>query len=146
MQTLQAQVPTLRRINTECIQQDWRKNFSIKYQINTSNTLPQYRSGNSQFVSEPTYYREYFDPAQGYAPVRTIYGDTNDSTTSQPTTTYEGRFTTHKTSAIYTKTITQAGLTVDLPSPDSGIGADAITPRDQANLQQVNLFICKFII
>uniref|UniRef100_A0A336MAI5 CSON014460 protein n=1 Tax=Culicoides sonorensis TaxID=179676 RepID=A0A336MAI5_CULSO len=93
-------------------------------------------SGNSQFVSEPTYYREYFDAAQGYAPVRTIYGDTNDSTAPQPTTTYESRFTTHKSGAIYTKTITQAGLTVDLPSPDSGIGADAITPRDQANLQQ----------
>ncbi|XP_063703092.1 protein grainyhead isoform X2 [Culicoides brevitarsis] len=90
--------------------------------------------GNSQFVSEPTYYREYFDSAQGYAPVRTIYGETNDSTT-QPTTTYESRFT-HKSGAIYTKTITQTGLTVDLPSPDSGIGADAITPRDQANLQQ----------
>ncbi|KAJ8938291.1 hypothetical protein NQ318_020350 [Aromia moschata] len=31
---------------------------------------------------------------------------------------------------------TAAGLTVDLPSPDSGIGADAITPRDQNTLQQ----------
>lgn len=38
---------------------------------------------------------------------------------------------------IYTKTVTAAGLTVDLPSPDSGIGADAITPRDQNNIQQV---------
>ncbi|XP_071443268.1 protein grainyhead [Hetaerina americana] len=28
------------------------------------------------------------------------------------------------------------GLTVDLPSPDSGIGADAITPRDQTTIQQ----------
>ena len=27
-------------------------------------------------------------------------------------------------------------MTVDLPSPDSGIGADAITPRDQNNIQQ----------
>lgn len=33
---------------------------------------------------------------------------------------------------------TAAGLTVDLPSPDSGIGADAITPRDQNTLQQVS--------
>lgn len=32
--------------------------------------------------------------------------------------------------------IAAAGLTVDLPSPDSGIGADAITPRDQNTLQQ----------
>ena len=99
-------------------------------------------SCNSQFVSEPTYYREYFDAAQGYAPVRTIYGDAGDANGPQPTTTYEGRFTTHKSGAIYTKTVTQAGLTVDLPSPDSGIGADAITPRDQTNLQQVTfLFI-----
>lgn len=33
---------------------------------------------------------------------------------------------------------TAAGLTVDLPSPDSGIGADAITPRDQNTMQQVS--------
>lgn len=33
--------------------------------------------------------------------------------------------------------IAAAGLTVDLPSPDSGIGADAITPRDQNAIQQV---------
>lgn len=33
---------------------------------------------------------------------------------------------------------TAAGLTVDLPSPDSGIGADAITPRDQTTMQQVS--------
>ncbi|XP_046393209.1 uncharacterized protein LOC124161070 isoform X2 [Ischnura elegans] len=31
------------------------------------------------------------------------------------------------------------GLTVDLPSPDSGIGADAITPRDQTTIQQAPL-------
>lgn len=29
------------------------------------------------------------------------------------------------------------GLTVDLPSPDSGIGVDAVTPRDQSVAQQV---------
>lgn len=33
--------------------------------------------------------------------------------------------------------VTAAGLTVDLPSPDSGIGTEAITPRDQNNIQQV---------
>ncbi|XP_070140697.1 protein grainyhead isoform X1 [Drosophila kikkawai] len=37
---------------------------------------------------------------------------------------------------LYAKAITAAGLTVDLPSPDSGIGTDAITPRDQTNIQQ----------
>ncbi len=30
------------------------------------------------------------------------------------------------------------GLTVDLPSPDSGIGVDAVTPRDQSVAQQVH--------
>jgi hypothetical protein len=30
------------------------------------------------------------------------------------------------------------GLTVDLPSPDSGIGVDAVTPRDQSVAQQVD--------
>ncbi|XP_017838202.1 protein grainyhead isoform X1 [Drosophila busckii] len=37
---------------------------------------------------------------------------------------------------LYAKAITAAGLTVDLPSPDSGIGTDAITPRDQNHMQQ----------
>ncbi|XP_005174786.1 protein grainyhead isoform X5 [Musca domestica] len=108
------------------------------------------------FLSEP-YYREYFTTTtttdgQGYAPTRTIYGDSEGP---QPGTTYEGRFTTTTTTnngippphstpnvlknggtPIYAKAVTAAGLTVDLPSPDSGIGADAITPRDQNNIQQ----------
>lgn len=91
--------------------------------------------GGSTFISEPYAYREYFD-AQGYIPSRTtIYSDSET-----PTTSYEGRFTTAHTKggSIYAKTVTSAaGLTVDLPSPDSGIGADAITPRDQNNIQQV---------
>lgn len=33
------------------------------------------------------------------------------------------------------------GLTVDLPSPDSGIGTDAVTPRDQSVVQQVHQLI-----
>uniref|UniRef100_A0A1I8QEM8 Grh/CP2 DB domain-containing protein n=1 Tax=Stomoxys calcitrans TaxID=35570 RepID=A0A1I8QEM8_STOCA len=109
---------------------------------------------STTFLSEP-YYREYFTTTtdgQGYAPTRTIYGDSEGP---QPGTTYEGRFTTTTTAnagippphsssnvlknggtPIYAKTVTAAGLTVDLPSPDSGIGADAITPRDQNNIQQ----------
>jgi hypothetical protein len=31
------------------------------------------------------------------------------------------------------------GLPVDLPSPDSGIGTEAITPRDHSNIQQVRM-------
>lgn len=97
--------------------------------------------GGATFITEPYAYREYFD-SQGYIPSRTtIYSDSET-----PTTSYEGRFTTAhtKSGSIYAKTVTSAaGLTVDLPSPDSGIGADAITPRDQNNIQQVkeNIFL-----
>lgn len=91
-------------------------------------------SGSTTFITEP-YYREYFD-AQSYIPSRTTTIYESDT----PTTNYEGRFTTSHTKS-YAKTVTSAaGLTVDLPSPDSGIGADAITPRDQNNMnQQVTL-------
>uniref|UniRef100_A0AAG5DAH1 Grh/CP2 DB domain-containing protein n=1 Tax=Anopheles atroparvus TaxID=41427 RepID=A0AAG5DAH1_ANOAO len=89
--------------------------------------------GGSTFIAEPYPYREYFEN-QSYAPARNMYVTAADSEGPPPATTYEGRFT--KTGSIYTKTITSAGLTVDLPSPDSGIGADAITPRDQNNVQQ----------
>lgn len=96
-------------------------------------------AGGSTFISEP-YYREYFaggdGSGQGYAPSRSIYGDTAEGPSQSA---YEGRYANHiKSAAVYTKTVTAAGLTVDLPSPDSGIGADAITPRDQNNIQQVN--------
>lgn len=47
----------------------------------------------------------------------------------------------NKNAPIYAKAVTAAGLTVDLPSPDSGIGADAITPRDQTNIQQVSSYL-----
>lgn len=99
-------------------------------------------------MSEP-YYREYFaGDAQGYAPARAIYGDADGP---QGATTYEGRFSNHhsKNTPVYAKTVTAAGLTVDLPSPDSGIGTDAITPRDQNNIQQVIYycfsFVCLFV-
>lgn len=96
-----------------------------------------HRAGSSTFISEP-YYREYFagDGSQGYAQSRTIYGDAAEPL--PPQSAYEGRFVTHaKSTPGYTKTVTAAGLTVDLPSPDSGIGADAITPRVQTTIQQV---------
>lgn len=114
------------------IQPNTNKNVIHIYPFN-------YSAGGSTFISEP-YYREYFaggdGGSQGYAPSRSIYGDTAEGPSQS---TYEGRYANHtKTAAVYTKTVTAAGLTVDLPSPDSGIGADAITPRDQNNIQQVN--------
>lgn len=107
--------------------------------IRSHNLILYRRAGSSTFISEP-YYREYFaggDGGQGYAPSRTIYGDAAEGPPTQ--SPYEGRYAPHaKSTPVYTKTVTAAGLTVDLPSPDSGIGADAITPRDQNNIQQVN--------
>lgn len=96
-------------------------------------SLPYHSSpGGAAFITEPYTYREYFDQ-QGYAPARTTIYGTAESDGPPPATTYEGRYSSK---TIYTKTITSAtGLTVDLPSPDSGIGADAITPRDQNNVQ-----------
>ncbi|XP_055707715.1 protein grainyhead isoform X14 [Phlebotomus papatasi] len=112
-------------------------------------------AGGSTFIAEP-YYREYFaGDGQSYVATRAIY-DSDGPPPPPPSqvpssvsvtvaapgggTTYEGRFATSahtKTSTpIYAKAVTAAGLTVDLPSPDSGIGADAITPRDQNNIQQ----------
>ncbi|KAL5274995.1 GRHL2 family protein [Megaselia abdita] len=93
----------------------------------------------SAFISEP-YYREYFatDGQGAYIPSRSVYGDNDNG--NQPGA-YEGRFSTSTTHSkngtpVYAKTVTAAGLTVDLPSPDSGIGAEAITPRDQTAIQQ----------
>lgn len=112
--------------------------------VNTNSPSPSYDQygmyqqrlgpGGATFITEPYTYREYFDQ-QGYAPARTTIYGTAESDGPPPATTYEGRYSS-KTGSIYTKTITSAaGLTVDLPSPDSGIGADAITPRDQNNVQ-----------
>ncbi|XP_058122240.1 protein grainyhead [Anopheles ziemanni] len=98
-----------------------------QYDMYPPNRLGQ---GGSTFITEPYPYREYFEN-QTYAPPRNMYVTAADSEGPPPATTYEGRF--NKTNY---KTITSAGLTVDLPSPDSGIGADAITPRDQNNVQQ----------
>lgn len=71
--------------------------------------------------SEP-YYREYF----GDTYQRPAYeGEAGAERYARPP--YHGK-----------GVITGAGLTVDLPSPDSGIGADAVTPRDQPATHQVS--------
>ncbi|XP_021698369.1 protein grainyhead isoform X2 [Aedes aegypti] len=96
--------------------------------VNTNSPSPSYDQygmyqqrlgpGGATFITEPYTYREYFDQ-QGYAPARTTIYGTAESDGPPPATTYEGRYSS-KTGSIYTKTITSAaGLTVDLPSPDS---------------------------
>lgn len=119
-------------------------------------------TGGSAFVSEP-YYREYFSDGQNYVQSgRSIYSGNSDTDhVSNPA--YEGRITgqtqpsesyhhhnnnnsssANKNVPIYAKAVTAAGLTVDLPSPDSGIGTDAITPRDQNNtIHQVRFYVSK---
>jgi hypothetical protein len=110
-----------------------KKFFTQNCQFSSSSST----SGSSTFITEPYAYREYFD-AQGYIPSRTtIYSEAETPTSIG----YEARYVTAshpKATSIYAKTVTSAaGLTVDLPSPDSGIGAESITPRDQTNIQQV---------
>lgn len=102
-------------------------------------------------VSDP-YYREYFTTVTSGAgtpePVYSTqlrqgaqlgYGD--ETASGGATASFVERYV--RQSAYHGKAgviaaATAAGLTVDLPSPDSGIGADAITPRDQNTLQQVS--------
>lgn len=78
----------------------------------------------------------------------------SSSSSSLPTTTtsytrYEvvpSSYTT--THAIRTSSSSSKALTVDLPSPDSGIGADAVTPRQDHHpptaLHQVNSIFNSF--
>ncbi|XP_030748453.1 protein grainyhead-like isoform X2 [Sitophilus oryzae] len=99
-------------------------------------------------VSADPYYREYFTTVASGAgtpePVysgqlrqgQLAYGDeaANGGASASFVERYVRQAQYHGKSVI--AAATAAGLTVDLPSPDSGIGADAITPRDQNTLQQ----------
>ncbi|XP_063928371.1 protein grainyhead isoform X2 [Zophobas morio] len=96
-------------------------------------------------VSDP-YYREYFTTgASGGATPEPVYSGQLRQTQAYSeevggggtTASFVERYVRqpyHSKGVI--AAATAAGLTVDLPSPDSGIGADAITPRDQNTLQQ----------
>ncbi|XP_014274417.1 protein grainyhead isoform X1 [Halyomorpha halys] len=90
-------------------------------------------AGRPSAFSDP-YYREYFSeqsPYQGQLRQVASFAEENAATAS-----FVERYV-RQSSAYHNKgVIAAAGLTVDLPSPDSGIGADAITPRDQPPIQQ----------
>lgn len=102
-------------------------------------------------VSDP-YYREYFTTvASGAGTPEPVYssqlrqsqlGYGEEAASGGATSSFVERYVRQST-AYHSKGViaaaTAAGLTVDLPSPDSGIGADAITPRDQNTMQQVRL-------
>ncbi|KAF6215956.1 hypothetical protein GE061_000293 [Apolygus lucorum] len=94
------------------------------------------RSGATAFTDP--YYREYFMTEQSpyAAQLRQVstFGDAADGASNSAS--FVERYV-RQSSAYHNKgVIAAAGLTVDLPSPDSGIGADAITPRDQTTIQQ----------
>lgn len=86
------------------------------------------------FSSDP-YYREYFagETVATAAYQRPLY-DTDPSAERYARPSY------HTKGVI----AAAAGLTVDLPSPDSGIGADAVTPRDQPAAHQVSGLMSSF--
>ncbi|KAI5640558.1 CP2 transcription factor domain-containing protein [Phthorimaea operculella] len=89
----------------------------------------QYSRQPATFPGEP-YYREYF-VGDGYQQrAAPPYGDAE----AAPASAFGDRYAAPR---YHSKSvIAAAGLTVDLPSPDSGIGADAVTPRDHTAVQQ----------
>ncbi|CAH0592436.1 unnamed protein product [Chrysodeixis includens] len=89
----------------------------------------QYSRQPATFSGEP-YYREYF-VGEGYQQrAAPPYADAESASASA----FSDRYATPR---YHSKSvIAAAGLTVDLPSPDSGIGADAVTPRDHASAVQ----------
>lgn len=107
-------------------------------------------SSSTGFTVSDPYYREYFTTvASGAGTPEPVYssqlrqsqlGYGEETAGASATTSFVERYV--RQSAYHGKGViaaaTAAGLTVDLPSPDSGIGADAITPRDQNTLQQVS--------
>lgn len=92
----------------------------------------QYSRQPATFANEP-YYREYF-VGDGYQQrAAPPYADGEPASASAFSDRYAA-------SRYHSKSvIAAAGLTVDLPSPDSGIGADAVTPRDHTAVQQVGV-------
>lgn len=99
------------------------------------------RGSASSGFADP-YYREYFSEQSAYGgQVRqATYADSPEGAGSTAVVNASLMDRYVRGSAYHSSkgVIAAAGLTVDLPSPDSGIGADAITPRDQAAIQQVS--------
>lgn len=102
--------------------------------------------GGATFAVTEPYYREYFEQ-QGYGSASasqqrqapqgvSAYSESPEPGATSTATSFVERYV--RSGAYHgAKGVVAAGLTVDLPSPDSGIGTDAITPRDQTAIQQV---------
>ena len=111
------------------------------------------RQGNSYVASGSVnssnaagdYYRDYFSGGDQYQTVRpsaqlaAIYAAADPHADSVPFNGERATCATIRTVQSGTGVYKQqgTGLSVDLPSPDSGIGTDAVTPRDQSVVQQV---------
>lgn len=91
----------------------------------------QYPRQPTTFAGEPYYTRDYFVSDSYQQRAAPPYADAE----SVPASAFGERYAAPR---YHSKSvIAAAGLTVDLPSPDSGIGADAVTPRDHTAVQQV---------
>ncbi|KAL1449252.1 hypothetical protein WDU94_000463 [Cyamophila willieti] len=109
-----------------------------------SNSSSQLRTLSA--AGDSQYYREYFNstPSSDYAtnqlrPSGAYVGDMESTLMERYVRSQQGAGA-GPTGAYHTKSVISAsGLTVDLPSPDSGIGADTITPRDPTAIHQVGL-------
>lgn len=106
-------------------------------------------AGRTSAFADP-YYREYFgsdqSPYTTQVRQQVAYADNQENNTSAVATASFVERYVRQSSAYHNNkgVISAAGLTVDLPSPDSGIGADTITPRDQTAIQQVSLTVYYF--
>jgi len=99
------------------------------------------RGSGSAFQVSESYYRDYFPGEQTFVRQQVpVYADSPESGgLGGGGSAFVDRY--GRPGAVYHTSkgvIAAAGLTVDLPSPDSGIGADAVTPRDQTQIQQVS--------
>lgn len=126
--------------------------------IHPSSTLRQQPSGytvSSSVGSSDSFYRDYFnssangngnsnansgsgDQQYARAVAQLAYGEGHESS-------FGDRFIRNQP-GVYKQQQQQGGLTVDLPSPDSGIGVDAVTPRDQSVAQQVFNALCRLTL
>nr|XP_053639666.1 protein grainyhead-like [Cherax quadricarinatus] len=92
----------------------------------TTSTSPAVRGSPAVYTVTDNYYRDYYSPSEPQYSVRQEYPSAD--------TGFVDRYLRppYKTNGV------SSTLTVDLPSPaDSGISADAITPRDQPVLAQM---------
>ena len=105
---------------------------------NTSSNSSNNATHNPDSLVEPMYGSQ---TRQNQSSIYDSTGEMSGNPSGNSTPSFVDRYV-RQSSIYHNKGViaaaTAAGLTVDLPSPDSGIGTDAITPRDQNTIQQVN--------